>query len=151
MYAYHITHKHFLVYMVCNFQKISSRKRELCNTSQHFSRYKYETSVSHNVAANSSGGMMPCQYNQSLAVADEMPNLNARKGTWWKFLRFRFQPFYIYLLSILHLVSVHILVQFSPPQLVKRQLAPLCGSMYSWETCCVELERLPSCLWVCPT
>nr|XP_046234849.1 solute carrier organic anion transporter family member 1C1-like [Scatophagus argus] len=40
--------------------------------------YKYETSVSHNTAVNSTESILPCHYNHTLNDADETPDLKAR-------------------------------------------------------------------------
>lgn len=45
-----------------------------------FSRYKYETSVSHSKDVNSTENILPCLSNHSMTDADETPDLEARTG-----------------------------------------------------------------------
>lgn len=45
-----------------------------------FSRYKYETSVSHNKDANSTNSILPCIANHTLTEADEIKDLEAKTG-----------------------------------------------------------------------
>lgn len=104
------------------------------------SRYKYETSVSHNVVSNSSEGALPCHANQSETAADESLDLVTRTGAVLSepgdYVRFGFH------------CCTAIITTLHHPQPVKNQPARLCGSTCSLGTCCAELERLPSCHWV---
>lgn len=64
----------------CHFQKIrSSHRRVMCSFSI-FSRYKYETSVSHSISVNSSESALPCHSNHSLSE-HETPDVETRTGT----------------------------------------------------------------------
>lgn len=72
--------------MLCNFQKIFARfvilKQTVMQQFSIFSRYKYETSVSHSTAINNSESALPCHANHSLTDADETSDLEAQMGTW---------------------------------------------------------------------
>lgn len=103
----------------------------LCHSS-----YKYETSVSHSTLVNSSEGALPCHSNHSLHEA-EMTGTEDQSGTWQTRCKCKTLQ-----------ASFSFSDQISHPQLVKRKQALLYGSTCLWVTCCVVLERLPSCLWV---
>lgn len=102
------------------------------------SSYKYETSVSHNALVNSSENVLPCHSNHSLQEA-EGTELRDQSGTQQTRCKSKTLPAAF---SYSRLIS--------HPQLVKRKQALIYGSTCLWETCCVGLGRLPSCLWVFP-
>lgn len=116
-----------------------------CFTQHKFftPRYKYETSVSHNAVSNSSEGALPCHTNHSETAADESLDLVTRTGAvlsepgdYVRWTRLHFH------------CSAPIITMLCHPQPARNQLARLCGSTCSLGTCCVVLERLPSCHWV---
>lgn len=45
-----------------------------------FTRYKYETSVSHSKNVNSTESILPCMTNHSMAAADETIDLKTQTG-----------------------------------------------------------------------
>lgn len=47
------------------------------------SRYKYETSMSHNTQVNGSENLLPCLSNHSLTEKDETPDVAATKGSYY--------------------------------------------------------------------
>lgn len=117
-----------------------------------FSRYKYETSVSHSTSINNTDSILPCLSNHSLAEADKMPDLEAMTGNKKNTnMRYQIHSFIGAEERVVNIISSFLSQSVFHLQLVKKQLARLCGSMYSWETCSEALEKLPSCLWVYPT
>lgn len=96
--------------------------------------------MSHNVVSNSSEGALPCHANHSETAADESLDLVTKTGA------VRSEP--LDCVRLRFYCSAAVITMLCLPQPVRNQLARLCGSTFSLGTCCVELERLPSCHWV---